>query len=114
MLPSPRQISDEFVTGNLHPFYEFKDLLVRQLSLSFGNLDSEFLQAGVSGNDGTEYPHVPVSIFKDGLYKMCLTPAASWSGPNDCVDSFTYKTQAVVIWPAGEFWGGTTRRPRRS
>ena len=71
----------------------------------FGNLDSEFLQGGVSGNDGTEYPHGPVSIFKDGLYKVCLTPAASWGGPNDCVDSFTYKTQAVVIWPAGEFLG---------
>lgn len=71
----------------------------------FGNLDTQFLQGGISGNDGTEYPHGPVSIFKDGLYEVCLTPAASWGGPNDCADSFTYQPQAVVIWPAGEFLG---------
>jgi hypothetical protein len=71
----------------------------------FGNLDSGFLQGGISGNDGTEYPHGPISIFKDGLYKACLTSAASWGGPNDCLDSFTYKAQAVVIWPAGESLG---------
>jgi hypothetical protein len=34
VLPSRRQIPDEFVAGNLHPFYELKDFLVRQLSLS--------------------------------------------------------------------------------
>ncbi len=71
----------------------------------FGNLDSEFLQGGLSGNDGTEYPLGPVSIFKDGLYKACLTPAAAWGGPNDCLDSFTYKSQTFVIWPAGESLG---------
>ena len=71
----------------------------------FGNLGSEFVQGGISGNDGTEYPHGPMSIFKDGLYKACLTSAASWGGPNDCLDSFTYKPQAVVIWPAGESLG---------
>lgn len=71
----------------------------------FGNLDTAFLQGGISGNDGTEFPHGPISIFKDGLYKACLTFAAAWGGPNDCLDSFTYKTQSVVIWPAGESLG---------
>ncbi len=71
----------------------------------FGNLDSGFLQGGISGNDGTEYAHGSISIFKDGLYKACLTSAPAWGGPNDCLDSFTYKTQTVVIWPAGEFLG---------
>lgn len=71
----------------------------------FGNLDTEFLQGGLSGNDGTEYPHGSTSIFKDGLYKACLTSAAAWGGPNDCLDSFTYKAQAVVIWPARDFLG---------
>ena len=71
----------------------------------FGNLDSGFLQGGISGNDGTEYPHGSISIFKNGLYKACLTSAPAWGGPNDCLDSFTYKTQTVVIWPAGEFLG---------
>ena len=71
----------------------------------FGNLDTEFVQGGISGNDGTEYPHGPMSIFKDGLYKVCLTSAAAWGGPNDCLDTFTYKPQAVVIWPAGESLG---------
>jgi hypothetical protein len=69
------------------------------------NLNGEFLQGGLSGNDGTEYPHGPVSIFKGGMYKACLTSAAAWGGPNDCLDSFTYKTQAVVIWPTGKFPG---------
>lgn len=71
----------------------------------FGNLGTGFLQGGVSGNDGTEYPHGPISIFKDGSYKVCLTPAATWGGASDCQDSFTYKPQAVVIWPAGESLG---------
>ncbi len=71
----------------------------------FGNLGTEFLQGGLSGNDGTEYPHGPISIFKDGSYKVCLTSAVSWGGPSDCVDSFTYKAQSVVIWPAGESLG---------
>ncbi len=69
------------------------------------NLNGEFLQGGLSGNDGTEYPHGPLSIFKDGMYKACLTSAAAWGGPSDCLDSFTYKAQAVVIWPAGKFPG---------
>ncbi len=69
------------------------------------NFGSEFMQGGLSGNDGTEYPHGSVSIFKGGQYKLCLTSAAAWGGPNDCVDSFTYKAQAVVIWPAGESFG---------
>ena len=30
------------------------------------NLNGEFLQGGLSGNDGTEYPHGPVSTFKGG------------------------------------------------
>jgi hypothetical protein len=71
----------------------------------FGNLDSGFLQGGISGNDGTEYPHGPFSIFKDGLYKACLTSGTAWGGPNDCLDSFTYKAQAFVIWPAGDSLG---------
>jgi hypothetical protein len=71
----------------------------------FGNLDTGFLQGGMSGNDGTEYPHGPISIFKDGSYKLCLTSAAAWGGPTDCQDSFSYKPQAVVIWPAGESLG---------
>jgi len=71
----------------------------------FGNLGTEFLQGGLSGNDGTEYPHGPISIFKGGLYKLCLTPNATWNGPSECQDSFTYKAQAVVIWPAGESLG---------
>jgi len=69
------------------------------------NLDGEFLQGGMSGNDGTEYPHGPVSIFKGGEYKVCLTSAAAWGGANDCLDSFTYKAQALVIWPTGKFLG---------
>ncbi len=73
---------------------------------TFVNLDGEFLQGGVSGNDGTEYPHGPVSVFKGGEYKVCLTSAAVWGGPSDCLDSFTYKVpQAVVIWPSGKFLG---------
>jgi len=72
----------------------------------FGNFGSEFLQGGISGNDGTEYPHGSMSIFKDGVYKVCLTSASAWGGPNDCRDSFTYKTQAVVVWPSGEYLGG--------
>jgi len=71
----------------------------------FGNLGTEFRQGGMSGNDGTEYPHGPISIFKDGLYKVCLTSAAAWGGATDCQDSFSYKPQAVVIWPAGESLG---------
>jgi len=71
----------------------------------FGNLGTEFLQGGMSGNDGTEYPHGPISIFKDGLYKLCLTSAPAWGGASDCLDSFSYKPQAVVIWPAGESLG---------
>lgn len=72
----------------------------------FGNLGTEFLQGGMSGNDGTEFPHGPISIFKDGSYKVCLTSATTWGGASDCLDSFTYKPQAVVIWPAGESLGG--------
>jgi hypothetical protein len=34
VLPSRREIPDEFVTRDLHPFYEFKDFALRQLSLS--------------------------------------------------------------------------------
>jgi hypothetical protein len=72
----------------------------------FFNLDGEFLQGGLSGNDGTEYPHGPVSIFKGGQYKLCLTSAAVWGGTNDCSDSLTYNvSQAVVIWPTGKFLG---------
>jgi hypothetical protein len=72
----------------------------------FVNLDGEFLQGGLSGNDGTEYPYGPVSIFKSGEYKLCLTSAPAWGGPNDCLDSFTYKVpQAFVIWPAGKSLG---------
>jgi hypothetical protein len=72
----------------------------------FLNFDGEFLQGGLSGNDGTEYPHGPVSIFKGGEYKLCLTSAAAWGGPNECSDSFTYKVpQAIVIWPAGKSLG---------
>lgn len=70
------------------------------------NLDGEFLQGGLSGNDGTEYPHGQVSIFKGGEYKVCLTSAAAWGGPNDCLDSFTYRVpHAAVIWPSGKFLG---------
>ena len=70
------------------------------------NLNGEFLQGGLSGNDGTEYPHGSVSVFKNGEYKVCLTTAAAWGGPSDCSDSFTYKvSQAVVIWPAGNSLG---------
>ncbi len=72
----------------------------------FVNLDSGFLQGGLSGNDGTEYPHGPVSIFKGGEYKLCLTSASAWGGASDCLDSFTYKVpQAVVVWPAGNSLG---------
>ena len=71
----------------------------------FGNLGTGFLQGGISGNDGTEYPHGSYSIFKDGFYKACLTPASTWGGPNDCLDSVTYKAQAFVIWPAGDSLG---------
>lgn len=71
----------------------------------YSNLGTEFHQGGMSGNDGTEYPHGPISIFKDGLYKVCLTSAAAWGGASDCQHSFSYKTQAVVIWPAGESLG---------
>jgi len=71
----------------------------------FGNFGTEFLQGGMSGNDGTEYPHGPISIFKDGRYKVCLTSAAAWGGASDCQNSFSYKAQAVVIWPAGESLG---------
>lgn len=76
----------------------------------FGNLDTEFMQGGLSGNDGTEYPHGPFSIFKNGLYKMCLTSAATWGGASDCLDSVTYKAQAVVVWPAGESLGTYTAK----
>ena len=67
-----------------------------------GNLNDQFFQGGLSGNDGTEYPHGPaVSIFKNGEYKVCLTTAAAWAGPSDCADSFTIKvSQAIAIWPA--------------
>jgi len=72
----------------------------------FVNLDGEFFQGGLSGNDGIEHPHGPVSIFRGGEYKLCLTSAATWGGPNDCSDSFTYKVpRAVVIWPAGKLLG---------
>jgi hypothetical protein len=72
----------------------------------FVNLGGDFLQGGLSGNDGTEHPHGPVSIFKGGQYKLCLTSAAAWGGPNDCSDSFTYEVpRAVVIWPAGKLLG---------
>jgi len=71
----------------------------------FGNLGTEFLQGGLSGNDGTEYPHGPVSIFKGGEYKACLTSGAAWGGSSDCSNSFTYKAEAVVIWPAGKLLG---------
>jgi hypothetical protein len=72
----------------------------------FVNLGGEFLQGGLSGNDGTEYPHGPISIFKGGEYKACLTSAPAWGGPNDCSDSFTYKVpRAFVIWPAGKSLG---------
>src|ERR1035438_5635280 len=72
----------------------------------FVNLDGEFLQGGMSGNDGTEYPHGPFSIFKGGVYKVCLTSEPVWHGSNDCLDSFTYKVpEAVVIWPTGRFLG---------
>jgi hypothetical protein len=72
----------------------------------FVNLDGEFLQGGLSGNDGTEHPHGPVSIFRGGKYRVCLTSGPAWGGPNDCSDSFTYKVpKAVVIWPAGKLLG---------
>jgi len=74
--------------------------------LIYVNLDGEFLQGGLSGSDGTEYPHGPVSIFRDGEYTVCLTSKTEWGGPNDCSDSFTVKVpQAVVIWPAGKLLG---------
>jgi len=77
----------------------------------FVNLDSGFLQGGLSGNDGTEYPHGPVSIFKGGEYKLCLTSASAWGGASDCLDSFPYKVpRAVVVWPAGNSLAAT--RPR--
>lgn len=70
------------------------------------NLEGEFLQGGLSGNDGTEYPHGPASIFRDGEYKLCLTSATAWGGPSDCLNSFTYKvSRAIVIWPDGKFLG---------
>lgn len=69
----------------------------------FFNFDGAFLQGGLSGNDGNEYPRGPGSIFKGGEYKLCLTSAPAWGGPNDCADSVSYKVpQAVVIWPAGD------------
>jgi len=71
----------------------------------FGNLGNQFLQGGMSGNDGTEHPHGAVSAFNNGLYKLCLTSGTTWGGASDCLDSFTYKAQAVVIWPAGESLG---------
>ena len=89
ILPTPNQFEDTDVWGGT----------------IFGNLGTEFLQGGMSGNDGTEYPHGSFSTFKNGVYKVCLTPAAVWGGPSDCLDSFTYKAQAVVIWPAGESLG---------
>ena len=93
-----------FVQGTLPTSNPFADTDVWGGPI-FGNLDTEFLQGGMSGNDGTEYPHGPVSVFKDGLYKLCLTSAAAWGGADDCLDSFSYKAQAVVIWPAGKFLG---------
>lgn len=72
----------------------------------FVNLDGDFLQGGLSGSDGTEYPHGPVSIFKGGEYKLCLTFGAAWGGATNCADSFTYTVpKAVVIWPAGKSLG---------
>ena len=72
----------------------------------FVNLDGEFLQGGLSGNDGTENPHGPASIFRGGEYRLCLTSAPAWGGPSDCLDSITYKVpRAVVIWPDGKFLG---------
>jgi len=69
----------------------------------FFNFDGAFLQGGLSGNDGNESPRGPGSIFKSGEYKMCLTSAPAWGGPNDCADSVSYKVpEAVVIWPAGD------------
>lgn len=72
----------------------------------FANLEGEVLQGGMSGNDGTEYPSGPVSVFRGGQYKVCLTSSPVWGGPSDCLDSFTYNVpRAVVIWPDGKFLG---------
>lgn len=65
----------------------------------YASLAGEFLSGGMSGQDGTQYGQGGISIFKDGMYKVCLISGPAWGGPNDCLDSFTYVPQAVVIWP---------------
>ena len=73
----------------------------------YASLAGEFLSGGMSGNDGTQYGQGPVSIFKGGVYKVCIGSGTVWGGPSDCLDSFTYQVpQAVVIWPTAN-WLGT-------
>jgi hypothetical protein len=71
----------------------------------YGMLDTEFLQGGWSGNDGTQYGDDKVSIFKGGVYTLCFTSGSSWGGPGDCANSFTYEVQAVVVWPGANTLG---------
>ena len=71
----------------------------------YGTLDGEFLQGGMSGNDGTQYGDDAVSIFKGGRYKVCFAAGSVWGGAGDCANSFTIEAQAVVIWPAANSLG---------
>jgi hypothetical protein len=89
MLPTPNQFEDTDAWGGT----------------VFGTLDGEFLQGGLSGNDGTAYGDDKVSIFKGGRYKVCFAGGSAWGGPSDCANSFTYEAQAVVIWPTANSLG---------
>jgi hypothetical protein len=71
----------------------------------YGTLDGEFLEGGMSGNDGTAYGDDKVSVFRGGRYKVCLASGSTWGGPGDCADSFTYEAEAVVIWPTSNSLG---------
>ena len=94
-----------FVQGRLPTPNQFEPTDVWGGSF-FANLEGEFLQGGLSGNDGTEHPSGSVSVFTGGRYKVCLTSKAAWGGASDCSDSFTYNVpRAVVIWPDGKFLG---------
>ena len=73
------------------------------------SLAGESLIGGLSGNDGTQYGQGELSIFKGGVYKVCLTSGTVWGGAVDCLDSFTYQVpRATVIWPTAN-WLGTYR-----
>jgi hypothetical protein len=76
----------------------------------YGTLPGEFLQGGLSGNDGTAEGDNTVSIFKGGRYKVCFASGAVWGGPSDCGNSFTYEAQAVVIWPTANSLGSYRAR----